>query len=276
MKRIILAILSVIILTSAIVYAQPVQSQSAQAGSTVPVAVAATPALVPASMIEVVFVPGGSFLREGSEISISSFFIGRYEVTQAQYQELMGKNPSRLKDDPRLPVEQVSWYEAVACCNALSAKEGLEPVYTINGTDVAADFSRNGWRLPTEAEWEFAARGGNASKGYTYAGSNDIDAVAWFVDNAVSKTFPVGNKNPNELGLYDMSGNVFEWCNDWYGEYEKGLQTDPRGADSGFLRVLRGGSGYRHVGACAVANRTFAAPDHTRFGAGLRMVRSGY
>lgn len=274
MKRTILKILSVIFLTSAGLFAQSVQPQSAQPAITLPVAAGTALALVPDSMIEVVHVPAGSFMREGSEISVSSFYIGRYEVTQSQYQELMGKNPSRFAIDPKLPVEAVSWYDAVACCNALSAKEGLEPVYTIKGTEVTADFTRKGWRLPTEAEWEFAARGGTASKGYSYAGSNDVAAVAWFVDNSNARTFAVGSKIPNELGLYDMSGNAFEWCNDWYGEYEQGPQNNPKGVDSGFMRVLRGGSAFRHAGACAVASRTFASPDYTRFGAGLRLVRS--
>jgi formylglycine-generating enzyme required for sulfatase activity len=252
MKRILSAFLPMVILASASVQAQPVQAQ-----------------------IEVVLVPGGSFLREGSSVTVDSFYIGRYEITQAQYQHVTGKNPSRFTQDPQLPVEQVSWYDAVAFCNALSAQESLESVYTINGTDVAINYSRNGWRLPTEAEWEFAARGGSASKGYTYAGSNDVSSVAWFADNSISKTYEGGLKAPNEFGLYDMSGNVFEWCNDWYGEYETGPQINPTGSGSGFLKVLRGGSWYYHSGTCAVVNRAFNRPDYTRGGVGLRVVRSG-
>jgi formylglycine-generating enzyme required for sulfatase activity len=170
-----------------------------------------------------------------------SFYISRDEVTQKQWREVMGSNPSHFKGDD-LPVECVSWYEAVDYCNRLSRKEGLASAYRINGEQVSWDISANGYRLPTEAEWEYAARGGNKSRGYTYAGSNVVDQVGWYHDNSGNKTHEVGQKRPNELGLYDMSGNVSEWCWDWYGEYHSSSQTDPRGPSGGSDRVYRGGS----------------------------------
>jgi len=140
-------------------------------------------------------------------------------------------------------VEMVSWYDAVAYANKLSQKDGLRPAYTISGTSVNWDRSANGWRLPTEAEWEYAARGGQSSRGYPYAGGNDPDAVAWYTKTTNDKgTKPVGTKMANELGLYDLSGNVWEWCWDWKAAYTSRAQTDPSGAASGSRRVYRGGS----------------------------------
>lgn len=263
MKRIVQAVLAGIILASAVLSAQSLPGNPR----------GASPAA--GSLIEAVFVPGGNFPREGSVVTISSFYIGKYEVTQTQYQALTGSDPSRFTGDANRPVEGVTWYDAVSFCNALSAKEGLQPVYVIDGTEVSADFTRNGWRLPTEAEWEYAARGGGAGKGHTYAGSDDIDAVAWYGGRSGAQTMPVGGKAPNELGLYDMSGNVFEWCHDWYGEYGKGPQADPRGPASGYLKVMRGGSWYRDAVACAVYFRVFNRPDYSRGGLGFRVARSG-
>ena len=182
-------------------------------------------------------------------VTVSSFYMGKYEVTQKEYREVMGTNPSNFKGD-NLPVEQVSWYDAVEYCNKRSQREGLTPAYTIdksrkdpNNTStydtvkwvVTWNKNANGYRLPTEAEWEYAAKGGNGSPGnYTYAGSNNADEVAWYIG---SKTQNVGTKKPNGLGLYDMSGNVWEWCWDWYGSYSSAAQTDPAGASSGSHRV---------------------------------------
>jgi formylglycine-generating enzyme required for sulfatase activity len=166
----------------------------------------------------------------------------------------MGKNPSKFLGRKK-PVEKVSWYDAVAFANALSKKDGLVPAYTISGTTVSWNKTANGWRLPTEAEWEYAAKGGNKSNGYMYAGSNDIDEVAWYYHNSGDTTHDVGTKKTNELGLFDLSGNVWEWCWDWYGDYfkESELQNEygealnpaekknPSGVTSGSLRVNRGG-----------------------------------
>ena len=130
------------------------------------------------------------------------------------------------------PVICVSWYDAVDYCNWLSRKDGLLPAYSRGGNSIQCNFSANGYRLPTEAEWEYAATGGSSSRGYTYSGSNTIGNVAWYSGNSGLKPHPVGGKQANELGLYDMSGNVWEWCWDWYGDYPSRSQTDPTGVSS--------------------------------------------
>lgn len=189
------------------------------------------------SDIEMVYVAGGTFTmgatsEQGSDaysdekpvhsVTVSGFHIGKYEVTQKQWVEVMGSNPSYFKGD-NLPVENVSWIDVQVFILKLNAKTGKK------------------YRLPTEAEWEFAARGGNKSKGYKYSGSNTPSDVSWYDGNSNSKTHPVGTKSPNELGIYDMSGNVCEWCSDWYGEYSSNSQTNPEGPSSGDKRVVRGG-----------------------------------
>jgi formylglycine-generating enzyme len=203
--------------------------------------------------IPMTYVEGGSFQMGSTSgasdekpvhrVRVDSFYIGTYEVTQDIYQSVMGSNPSNWKGD-RLPVERVTWYEAVAFCNALSRLEGRQEAYTISGTNVSVNWESNGYRLPTEAEWEYAARGGAESQGYTYAGSNTVGDAAWYWDNSGDRTHPVGEKRPNELGLYDMSGNVWEWCWDWYGSsyYGSSPTANPTGPSSGSIRVLRGGS----------------------------------
>ena len=161
-------------------------------------------------------------------VTVSTFYIGKYEVTQGLYESVMGANPSEFKGDNNLPVENVTWYNAVSFCNKLSEKEGRQAVYTIDGTTVTADWSKNGYRLPTEAEWEYAAKGGNGSPGnYLYAGSNNVDDVAWYSGNSSNTPHVVGKAKPNGLGIYDMSGNVWEWCWDWYSDYSSEAQSDP-------------------------------------------------
>lgn len=151
-------------------------------------------------------------------VTLSSYYICKYEVTQALWRAVMGSNPSNFKGD-NLPVECVSWNDCQTFINRLNSYTG-----------------RN-FRLPTEAEWEFAARGGNYSRHYKYSGSNYIGDVAWYDDNSGNRTHPVGTKQANELGLYDMSGNVYEWCSDWYGSYSSYSQNDPTGPNSGSTRV---------------------------------------
>ena len=207
-----------------------------------------------------VFVAGGTFQMGSSSgdsdekpihtVTVSSFFMDKTEVTQAEYRKVMGKTPSHFRGCDDCPVEKVSWHDA----NAYAKKVGK--------------------RLPTEAEWEYAARGGNKSKGYTYSGSNDLDAVAWYTNNSGSKTHPVAQKQPNELGLYDMSGNVWEWCSDWYGDYSSSPQTDPQGPNSGASRVLRGGSLHRYDNSCRVADRYGRNPDYGSDFNGFRLVFS--
>jgi len=229
-----------------------------------------------------ILIKGGTF-RMGSdsgesdekpvhEVRVSEFYMMKTEVTQKDYAALMGTNPSRFKRDTQ-PVEQVSWYDAVAYANKLSQKDGLRPVYTISGTNVSCDWSANGWRLPTEAEWEYAARGGQSSRGYTYAGSNDVGSVAWYSSNSGSTTKPVGTKAANELGLYDLSGNVWEWCWDWYGSYSGGSQSDPRGAASGSSRVLRGGGWLSGASYARSAGRNGDTPAYRNGNLGFRLVR---
>ncbi len=207
------------------------------------------------------------------QVTLSSFYISKYEVTQAQYQEDMGANPSSFSGDNK-PVENVSWYDAVTFCNKLSEREGYTPAYTINGTNVSWDLGANGYRLPTEAEWEYAARGGSQSQGYKYSGSNTPDDVAWYANNSDSQTHNVGTKQANELGLYDMSGNVWEWCWDWYGSYSSNTQTDPTGPASGSVRVLRGGSWYSYGSNARVAYRYGNVPTVTYYSIGFRIVRA--
>ncbi len=232
--------------------------------------------------IKTVLVEGGSFQMgstEGDsdespvhEVTVRSFSMAKTEVTQGLWKAVMGSNPSYFKGDD-LPVESVTWYEAVAYCNALSAKEGLEEVYTINGTTVTADFDKNGWRLPTEAEWEYASRGGKESKGYKYSGSDTVGDVAWNSGNSGDRTHSVGEKAANELGLYDMSGNVYEWRWDRYGGYSNGNQTDPRGPSSGSFRVLRGGNGTSDAHDLRSANRVRLSPGNSDNGLGFHPVR---
>ncbi|MBA7709961.1 Formylglycine-generating enzyme [subsurface metagenome] len=180
--------------------------------------------------------------------------MSKYEVTQKQWREVMGTNPSYFKGD-NLPVEKVSWYDAVEYCNRLSRNEGITPCYSGSGNSIQCDFSANGYRLPTEAEWEYAARGGNNSRGYKYAGSNSVGEVGWYDSNSGRNTHDAGRKKANELELHDMSGNVWEWCWDWKGDYSYSSQTDPRGSSGGSGRVLRGGSWNYYAYSLRVADR---------------------
>ena len=217
---------------------------------------------------EMVWVRGGTFRmgatsEQGSDaygnekpvhsVTLSSFYIGKTEVTQALWKAVMGSNPSCWKGD-NLPVECVSWNDCQEFIRKLNALTGLN------------------FRLPTEAEWEFACRGGNNSRGYKYSGSNYIDNVAWYRDNSGDKTHPVATKSPNELGIYDMSGNVNEWCNDWYGGYTSGRQTNPKGPYDGSRRVDRGGSWGNGVGGCRSSNRDDNLPTIRRINLGLRLA----
>ncbi|MGA2640617.1 MAG: SUMF1/EgtB/PvdO family nonheme iron enzyme [Spirochaetia bacterium] len=207
------------------------------------------------------------------EVHLSSFLIARYEVTQKQWRQLMGTNPSTFKGDD-LPVESVSWYDAVEFCNKLSREEGLTPCYTGSGTGIQCNFSTNGYRLPPEAEWEYAAKGGRGSKGFRYAGGNDARQIAWFKFNSEGSTHQVGTKEPNELGLNDMGGNVREWCWDLYGDYPTGMQTNPSGAASGFLRVARGGCWSDDASLIEAASRLYQFPTHALNNLGFRLVRT--
>ena len=185
----------------------------------------------------------------------NDYYIGKYEVTQALWKTVMGNKPSRFKGDA-LPVEQVSWNDCQKFITKLNKLTGKN------------------FRLPTEAEWEYAARGGKKSRGYQYSGSNTLGDVAWYYDNSGNKTHAVGTKQPNELGIYDMTGNVFEWCQDWRDSYSSSPLVNPMGAASGSNRVRRGGSWGSSARGCHTSFRNGNAPDDRYGSLGLRLVLS--
>jgi len=197
------------------------------------------------------------------------FLLGKYPVTQALWESVMGSNPSNFKGANR-PVEKVSWFDVVAFCNKLSKREGLEPAYRINGENVTCNWSAKGYRLPSEAEWEYSARSGQRFK---YAGSDNVDEVAWYDDNSGDETHPVGLKKPNGFGLYDMSGNVWEWVWDWFGDYSSNNGTDLVGPDSGSRRVSRGGSWRGNARRTRVSRPSSPAPASRDNGLGFRLSR---
>ena len=187
------------------------------------------------------------------QVTLSSYYIGQTEVTQELWQAVMGNNPSYYKGAKR-PVEMVSWY---------NCQEFLRKLNQLTGKN---------FRLPTEAEWEYAARGGSKRLGYKYSGNNKLSMVSWYHDNSGECTHDVATKQPNELGLYDMSGNVWEWCRDWYGSYSSSAQTNPVGPSSGSYRVIRGGSWYTSVSHSRVAYRWRNLADKRNDDLGLRLA----
>ena len=185
-------------------------------------------------------------------VTLSDYYIGQIEVTQALWKTVMGTNPSTIKDNNR-PVNNVSWEDCQVFIEKLNQKTGYS------------------FRLPTEAEWEYAARGGHKSRGYKYAGSDNIDEVAWYKDNSGGKYQPFALKKPNELGIYDMSGNVFEWCQDWYGPYSADAQVNPQGPESGPYHMIRGG-GWKHTKSNRVTYRRTTGANLDITSIGLRLV----
>ncbi len=259
-----------------------------------------------------IYVEGGSFLMGNSqsidgfndelpthEVAVSSFYIGKYEVSQGEWFEIMGYNPSKFTGDINRPVDSVNWYEAIVYCNLLSMKNNLNPVYKLYDSFdpqdwgkipsssisswelVECDWNAGGFRLPSEAEWEFAVRGGKDTSDYLYAGSNFIDEVAWYWENSMHnyddrQTQPVGEKKANRIGIFDMSGNVWEWCWDWYQSdyYKRSPQVNPIGPLDGSDRVTRGGSWIVSEGSCTVSRRGSSMPHENFSYIGFRVVRS--
>ncbi|WP_251623673.1 SUMF1/EgtB/PvdO family nonheme iron enzyme [Odoribacter lunatus] len=230
--------------------------------------------------LEMVYVKGGTFSmgatsEQGDDaydreypvhsVTLSDYYIGKFEVTQGVWEKVMGTTIGQQRDKvdatwslygvgSNYPMYYVNWNEAVAFCEKLSQLTGKK------------------YALPTEAQWEYAARGGNKSKGYKYSGSNTIGNVAWYYNNTGNYTYPVGTKQSNELGIYDMSGNVWEWCNDWYDSYSSDAQTDPTGPETGSSRVLRGGSWSSYAGGCRVSYRSSYYPSYCNYYYGFRVV----
>lgn len=252
-------------------------TESASAQSAVKVTVNQTAELpVPKNFV---LIPSGIFQmgnKDGEydeipvhQVMVNAFYISKYEVTQKEYAVIMGNNPSSFKGDD-LPVEMVSWYNAVEYCNRLSLKEGLQPAYQ-GESDIICNFSATGYRLLTEAEWEYAALGKNQQK---YSGNNIADKAAWYNINSNGKTNTVGTKTANSFGIYDMSGNVAEWCWDIYGVYNNESQNNPTGSADGKTRVLRGGHWGNNERNIRITSRSQGTPVTKNSSIGFRIVRS--
>lgn len=262
------------------------------------------------SGIELVGITGGSFTMgtDGDiaerdclahEVSVSSFYMATTEVTQNQWKSVMGKLPAKLApasgDTEKNPVNKVSWYAALVFCNLLSQRDGKTPCYSKNGVtdankwgaipafddedwnNIKCDWNANGYRLPTEAEWEYAARSGNnVADKYVWSGTDRKSAVsnyAWSNNNSGDTSHEIATKKPNTNGLFDMSGNVLEWCWDWYSEsYDTDVKNDPRGASSGTGKVFRGGAWFSMDFDCSVSFRYSKEPSEFNSGTGLRLV----
>lgn len=214
-------------------------------------------------------IPAGAFTMGSSDtvddpgaypphqVTLSAFKMSETDVTQEQYLAVMDTNPSHFDTGTGAslrPVENVSWHDAVKYCNALSLLSGFTAVYDTSAW--TADFSKTGYRLPTEAQWEYACRAGSTTEYWWGSDTNGMGARTWSYYNSDSTTHPVATKLANAYGLYDMTGNVWQWCNDWYGDYTAGAETDPTGASTGSYRVLRGGSWYNDDGGGGIGVRS--------------------
>ncbi len=259
------------------------------------------------NIAEMIFVPGGTFTMGDTrgvgrsnelpthDVTLNSFYLGKYQVTQGDYQDIMDSNPDLGRRVGNIyPVDNVSWYDAIKYCNLRSMKEGFTPVYSISGSTDPDDWGEvpdpytygwnsaicnwdaNGYRLPTEAEWEYAACGATDDPDYLYSGSDNIDNVAWHYDNSDGSAQPVGSKVPNGLGIYDMSGNIWEWCWDWYLEeyYSISPSHSPTGPAVGASRMYRGGSWENKDAGCRNAVRNGHSPAFKSSSVGFRVCRS--
>lgn len=253
-----------------------------------------------------VYVPGGTFTMGNTlgggypselpthSVTLSSFCIGKYEVTQSDWQATMGSHQGGgFGEGDNYPVYFVSWYSIIKYCNLRSMAEGLTSVYMISGSTNPANWgtvptsqnatwdaaicnwSANGYRLPTEAEWEYAARGGTITPDYLYSGGDDINAVAWYNGNSTPNgSKPVGGKAANGLDICDMSGNVLEWCWDWYGSYSSAAQNNPSGPSSGSNRLVRGGYWGYVAYNCRVPKRSYCNSFNSYNSVGFRIART--
>lgn len=245
----------------------------------------------PSTLVDMVSIPGGTTMmgdvRGGAnqpdelpvhQVTVHAFLMSRHEVTQELFLQVMGSNPSYSSGRLDLPVENVTWYEAVEFCNALSALEGLTPCYAgAEDTGITCDFAVNGYRLPTEAEWEYACRSGTATAYVSGDTEEDLGRVAWYAGNSDDRTHPVGSREANGFDLCDMHGNVAEWCWDWYDPswYASTPAENPLGPSTGEARVQRGGSYYQFPFELRSAYRgNSQAPSRKGRDTGIRVVRS--
>lgn len=259
---------------------------SCQQQAAPPATNAALPVVVTRSGIEMLLVPAGTFTMGSADgpaderpphlVELDAFLLDRSEITQEQFGKLVLGNPSHFKG-PTRPVEQISWAEAARFCNERSKREGLEPCYN---DDAVCNFQASGYRLPTEAEWEYACRAGSATDYYFGPDSQKLGDHAWYGDNAAKTTHPVAAKRPNAWGLYDMIGNVAEWCNDVYDEkyYTAAPAKNPPGAADGERYVLRGGAWNSGAKLCRSSSRVGENPGFqdacfARDAIGFRCVR---
>ncbi len=227
--------------------------------------------------------PGGFIMGEDSgadpefrqsspphRVTLDGFWISATEITQAQYERVTSANPSLFKGESLRPVDQVSWYDAVDFCNTLSRLAGLEHCYRL--ASLACYFEKNGFRLPTEAEWEYACRAGADTRYYNGDRESDLARAGWYVVNSAGTTHRVGQKEPNAWGLYDMHGNVWEWCGDWMAAYTARERRNPAGPTTGRSKVLRGGGWHYNAEGCASVYRHRAEPQFRLSMVGFRVV----
>ncbi len=238
--------------------------------------------------------PGGAEYSESDEfpahqVNLSPFYMSKHEVTQAEYAAIMYYNPSLFASDSIKPVERVNWYNAIEYCNLLSIYKGMQPCYTYTGygtqpehwphnwntyfhNNITCDWNANGYRLPTEAEFEYAAMGGIYNEGFTYSGSNILDDVAWYGNNT-TQTHSMMTKLPNQLGIYDLTGNIQEWCWDWYAPYTSSTLNDPHGPATGIYKARKGGAWDGNFTYQRICNRTYTYIMYGYEGMGFRVVR---
>jgi hypothetical protein len=237
-----------------------------EAGPASPASPALAPAdLTPLSLTNMVFIKAGSFVRIKQPVTLTrDYWIAKYEVTQGEYANLIGVNPSHFKGDPNRPVEKVSFLDAVSYCDALTKRERENRRLPMGYH----------YRLPSEAEWEFACRAGTTNRFSFGDGTNEADQYAWTLENSDSMTHPVGQKHPNPWGLFDMHGNVWEWCNDWFEQYPEQPQTDPVGPSTSKFKVFRGGGWNNTVDYARSSNRFMMSPTNGIHFVGFRVALS--